>query len=466
MIKDVLVICSIPEVIALIENALSETAVIRSNVNIDKALTDVKRQFDLIFIDLILLGDDIAAPLEKTILHFRKYNPQAQFVALTPKETVRRAVEAVKLGVNDYLTYPMDSAEIHLVLETAKETTAKNLELEYLRDKFWKADWLEIIRTNNPVMRLVYENVRSVAPTIATVLLLGETGTGKGLMARLIHWHSHRSDGPFVAVHCGAIPETLIESELFGHEKGAFTGADRRRIGKFEMARDGTIFLDEIGTITPAAQIKLLQVLQDGTFSRLGAQEQLRTNARIITATNADLQQMADAGAFRRDLLYRLNVFPIEIPPLKDRLEDLPHLIDLFLANLNAKYGKAIKGVHPGVKENLQTYLWPGNLRELENVLERAYILETGDVLMPDRFPRAMMIDSKIDHFIIDNQEGLTLAKARQLAIDEFERLYLIKLLKKHKGRINSSAAEAGVTPRQLSRLVSRHGLDKKKYRQ
>jgi transcriptional regulator with GAF, ATPase, and Fis domain len=231
------------------------------------------------------------------------------------------------------------------------------------------------------------------------------------------------------------------------------------------MARDGTIFLDEIGTITPAAQIKLLQVLQDGTFSRLGAQEQLRTNARIIAATNADLQELADAGSFRKDLLYRLNVFPIEIPPLRDRLEDLPHLVDLFLTNLNAKYGKTIKGVHPEVKKNLQTYLWPGNLRELENVLERAYILETGDVLMTERFPQAMMMGSQIDH-IIDNQNELPLSKARQLAIDEFERLYLIKLLKKHNGRINVSAAEAGVTARQLSRLVSRHGLDKKKYKQ
>ncbi|MGD8835453.1 MAG: sigma-54 dependent transcriptional regulator [Desulfobacteraceae bacterium] len=465
MIKEILVICNSPEVVRLVQGAIGKKSNVNSAKGLSTALTSFNKPFDLIFIDLALLGDDIAKALEKTIQHFRKHHEQAQFVVLTPKETVRRAVEAVKLGANDYLTYPIESTEIHLVLETAKEATAKNLELEYLRDKFWKADWLEIIRTNNPVMRLVFENVRSVAPTIATVLLLGETGTGKGLMARLVHWHSHRSDGPFVAVHCGAIPETLIESELFGHEKGAFTGADRRRIGKFEMARDGTIFLDEIGTITPAAQIKLLQVLQDGTFSRLGAQGQLRTNSRIIAATNADLQQMADDGAFRRDLLYRLNVFPIEIPPLKDRPEDLPHLVDLFLTNLNAKYGKTIKRIHPGVKEKLQTYLWPGNLRELENVLERAYILETGDVLKPERFPPAMMIGSKID-LSIDNLQELPLAKARQLAIGEFERLYLVKLLKKHKGKINSSAAEAGITPRQLSRLVSRHGLDKKKYRQ
>jgi two-component system response regulator HydG len=465
MIKEILVIGDRPEVVELIRDAIGKKSNVIGIKGLSGALTSPKKQFDMIFIDLALLEDDLAGPLEETIQHFRKQHREVQFVVLAPKEKVRRAVEAVKLGANDYLIYPIDSAEIRLVLDTAKEAIAKNLELEYLRDKFWKADWLEIIHTNNPVMRQVFDNVRSVAPTIATVLLLGETGTGKGLMARLIHLHSHRSEGPFVSVHCGAIPETLIESELFGHEKGAFTGADRRRIGKFEMAQDGTIFLDEIGTITPAAQIKLLQVLQDGTFSRLGAQEQFRTNARIIAATNADLKQMAASGAFRWDLLYRLNVFPIEIPPFRDRLEDLPHLIDLFLSNLNTKYGKAIDRVHPGLIKDLHTYLWPGNLRELENVLERAYILETGDMLMPEHFPQGLKVGSKIDH-IINNREELPLSKARQLAIDEFERLYLIKLLKRHKGRINSSAAEAGITPRQLSRLVSRHGLDKKMYKQ
>ncbi len=464
MIEEILVVSDSPEVVALIHGAIGKKSNVSCEKELSGALASMKQQFDLIFIDLAPLGNDIVGPLEDAIRHFRRHHQQTQFVVLAPKENVRRAVEAVKLGANDYLTYPIESAEIRLVLETAKEGIAKNLELEYLRDKFWKSDWMEIIQTRNPAMRLVFENVRSVAPTIATVLLTGETGTGKGLMARLIHWHSHRSDGPFVAVHCGAIPETLIESELFGHEKGAFTGADRRRIGKFEMARDGTIFLDEIGTITPAAQIKLLQVLQDGTFNRLGAQEPLCTNARIIAATNADLQQMADSGVFRRDLLYRLNVFPIQIPPLRDRLEDLPHLVDLFLANLNAKYGKTIKGVHKEAVKNLQTYHWPGNLRELENVLERAHILETGDLLISEHFPQALMIGSTIDQ-IIEGQRALSLARARQLAIDEFERLYLIKLLEKNKGRINSSAAEADITPRQLSRLISRHGLDKKKYK-
>jgi transcriptional regulator with GAF, ATPase, and Fis domain len=283
-------------------------------------------------------------------------------------------------------------------------------------------------------------------------------------MAKLIHQQSHRSNGPFVTVHCGAIPDTLIESELFGHERGAFTGADRRKTGKFEMARDGTMFLDEIGTVTSATQIKLLQVLQDGTFSRVGGTEQLNTNARIIAATNADLPLMVDSGAFRGDLFYRLNVFPIELPPLRDRKEDIPHLLNLFLENLNRKYGKDINRLQEGLPETLSEYPWPGNLRELENILERAYIMEAGDALGPESFPETMMMSSRIAQSM-ENPGMLTLAEARQVAVDEFERSYLTQLLIKHGGRISPSAKEAGVSTRQLSRLISRHGLDKKNFK-
>ncbi len=335
---------------------------------------------------------------------------------------------------------------------------------ENSKDTFWESEWLDVVVTKNTDMGRVFEKIRRVSSTIATVLLLGETGTGKGLITKLIHQHSHRCNGPFVTVHCGAIPDTLIESELFGHEKGAFTGADRRKAGKFEMAVDGTMFLDEIGTITSATQIKLLQVLQDGTFSRVGGTEQLHTNARIIAATNADLQLMVESGAFRGDLYYRLNVFPIELPPLRERKEDIPHLLNLFLTNLNRKYGKDIHRLQEGLVEALSEYPWPGNLRELENILERAYIIETGDVLSPESFPETIMMSSRIAQSI-GNPGMLTLAEARQVAVDEFERTYLLQLLLKHNGRINPSAKEAGVSTRQLSRLISRHGLDKKNFK-
>jgi transcriptional regulator with GAF, ATPase, and Fis domain len=205
-------------------------------------------------------------------------------------------------------------------------------------------------------MREVFKKIRAVASTRATVLLIGETGTGKGLLARMIHMHSNRCDDPFISVHCGAIPDTLLESELFGHEKGAFTGAVRKKLGKFEMARGGTIFLDEIGTITPPAQIKLLQVLQDGTFSRVGGEEALQTDARVITATNADLTGMSERGEFRKDLYYRLNVFPIEIPPLRERVDDIPQIVEVFLKKLKQRHEKNIHSVHPHVLQVFENY--------------------------------------------------------------------------------------------------------------
>lgn len=462
--KDILIICKDADVCRLIKRKVGGTATVRAAPDFSEKWVDGGHPYDLVFFDVLQQADRAAMPFEAISRHFRHANPLVQFIALAPKEQARQAVLAVRQGASDYLTYPIDGTEIDLVMESIQQNLSKEMELEYLRDKFWKSDWLDIIHTHNPAMRGVLDRVRSVAPTIATVLLLGETGTGKGLMARLIHRHSHRAEGPFVSVHCGAIPETLIESELFGHEKGAFTGAERRKIGKFEMARDGTIFLDEIGTVTPAAQIRLLQVLQDGTFDRLGGSDIIATNARIIAATNADLQQMVEAGAFRKDLLYRLNVFPIELPPLKARREDIPHLVNLFLANLNNKYAKPIVGLQNGLLEALQGYHWPGNLRELENVLERAYILENGSTLKFDSFPDTLVAGSKIVRAIEEATE-LPLAAARQAAVAAFERSYLARLLTKNGGRINATARSADVTTRQLRRLLSKHGLDKRGYR-
>jgi DNA-binding NtrC family response regulator len=462
--KDILIICQDAEVCRLIKHKVGGTTTVHTTPDVSGKWVDTEHPYDLVFFDALQHDDLAGTRFEEIRRHFSQANPLVQFVALAPKEQARKAVMAVRQGASDYLTYPIDGAEIDLVMESIQQNLSKEMELEYLRDKFWKSDWLEIIHTHNPAMRGVLDRVRSVAPTIATVLLLGDTGTGKGLMARLIHRHSHRAEGPFVSVHCGAIPETLIESELFGHEKGAFTGAERRKIGKFEMARGGTIFLDEIGTVTPAAQIRLLQVLQDGTFDRLGGDDTIATNARIIAATNADLPQMAEAGAFRKDLLYRLNVFPIDLPPLKARREDIPHLVSLFLANLNNKYGKAIMGLQNGLMEALQGYHWPGNLRELENLLERAYILEQGGTLKFDSFPETLVAGSKIVRAIEEATE-LPLAAARQNAVDAFERSYLTRLLTKNGGRISATATSADVTPRQLRRLLTKHGLDKRGYK-
>lgn len=420
--------------------------------------------FDMIIADINLLEQHSETKNFKTLMQpFIKVNSFVKCVALCSKDETQKGLLAAKEGAFGYLLSPIDQKQVQLMVSSASTTLSRDFELDYLRDYFWKTEWLEIIQSKNARMKRIYESIRSVAPTIATVLLLGDTGTGKGMLARLIHWHSQRSEKPFIEIHCGAIPDTLIESELFGHEKGAFTSADRRKPGKFEMAKGGTIFLDEIGTITPSAQIKLLQVLQDGIFSRIGGESTLKSDVRIIAATNADLEQQVKNGEFRKDLFYRLNIFPIEIPRLNERMEDLSYLTDLFLKKLSIKYRKGIDNIHPSVLNGFKKYDWPGNIRELENILERAYILEDSSQIMPRHFPVEIILG--FDSESPDNEFAASLAQARQHAINAFERSYLTTLLEQTKGRINRAASQAQITPRQLNRLLNRHGLNKKEFK-
>ena len=462
-------ISSSAESVKLIKTALGQVADVKTAQTVAQALQSHHcSPFDLIFAELDqLLSETATDDFGKAARLFQEITPFVRFVVLTTKENVRKAVAAIRQGAWEYLTHPIDSRELLVVLESAIDAVSRDLELDYLRDRFWKTEWLSVIRSRNPVMRKVFDSVRSVAPTIATVLLQGETGTGKGLLTRLIHWHSLRCDKPFVAVHCGAIPDTLLESELFGHEKGAFTGADRRKLGKFEMACGGTIFLDEIGTITPSAQIKLLQVLQDGSYSRVGGENTLHTDARIITATNSDLRKLTEMGQFRKDLFYRLNIFQIYIPPLRERLEDLPLLAEMFINKLGAKYGKDICRIHPDVLEGFRNYDWPGNIRELENVLERAVILEASDMLLPSGFPPELVAvgSNPVSDFVETKKPELSLDEARKFVIQQFEISYIRNLLQQTRGKINVSARIAGITPRQLNRLLNRYKIDKKSYK-
>jgi DNA-binding NtrC family response regulator len=436
--------------------------------NLDGALAVFqKNPFDVIYADLTSLkGVSHGHGFTETISPFNKANPRLKVIVLAPKERIREAVKVVKSIADDYLTYPIDPSEIKLVAESLSNSLDQDLELDYLRDKFWQTDWLDFIRTRNPGMQDVLKKIRAVAPTIATAMLTGETGTGKGLMARVIHRHSNRFQDSFISVHCGAIPDTLLESELFGHEKGAFTGAARRKPGKFELARGGTILLDEIGTLSPSAQIKLLQVLQDGTFSRVGGEEVLTTDARIITATNADLAGMSDRGKFRKDLFYRLNVFPIEIPPLRERIEDIDYLSDIFLTNLNQKHGKNIRSTHPQVIRAFKNYHWPGNIRELENLMERAYILESSATLTPENFP-AELFDSNTKEAtaVMPMDAQLPLSEARRQAIDDFERQYIKELFARNKGKVSRTAEEAGISTRQLNKLMVKYGIRKEAFK-
>lgn len=456
--KDILILSRCEDEWLLISRALSHVGNIRRASDIETALTlHAQSPFDLILADIELLASHPGMPAFKSI------NPFVQFIVLCTRSNTLQAIEAVKTGAVGYLQSPVRQQDIQLVLSALSRSRYRDFELDYLRDKFWKTEWQDTIRSKNEGMKKIFKNIRSVAPTIATVLLLGETGTGKSTLARLIHRHSRRSEKPFISINCGAIPDTLIESELFGHEKGAFTGAVRKKPGRFEMAETGTIFLDEIGTISPAAQVKLLQVLQDGTFSRIGGDTMLKADVRIIAATNSDLEEAVGKGLFRKDLFYRLNVFPIEVPPLKERSEDLESLVDQFLKKLNVKYAKNIQTVLPPVLDGFRRYDWPGNIRELENILERAYILETSTVLTPDNLP--IETQAAVARDIPAPDTGQTLAQARQYAVNACEVSYLTRLLAQTNGRIRETAQQAGITTRQLNRLLTRHGLDKKQFK-
>jgi DNA-binding NtrC family response regulator len=464
--KTVLIISESQEAMDAVRACFGANCIVENASSREAALGALKsRRFDLLFVDLEILQDALDDNGYRALLEpFRQIHPGIDIIVLAPQEMIRDVVKAVKSGASDYITYPIEPEEIKYVTENLYESSIVQSELDYLRGQFWEADALQIIQTKTPPMKTVFEKVRSVAPTKSTVLLTGETGTGKGVLAALIHRHSNRRDAQFISVHCGAIPDTLLESELFGHEKGAFTGAVRRKLGKFEIAGGGTIFLDEIGTVTPAAQIKLLQVLQDGTFQRVGGEQTIAADVRVISATNVDLKEMCDHGGFRKDLYYRLNVFPIEMPPLRERIEDIPPLARGFLDKMREQGPKEIREIDPQVLEAFRRYAWPGNIRELENLMERAYILETSDVLTPESFPselfesEAFMASAPVD-------ATFTLAEVKRKALENVEKSYLKELLGRHRGKIKDSAGAARITTRQLHKLMAKHGLRKEKFK-
>ena len=423
-----------------------------------------KKRYEIVFIDIEILADfDSRGDLQSALGWFWELYPTMEIVVLAPPNRLREAVNAVKLGAANYILYPIERDEVRFVIDNISHVIKVQSELDYLRDAFWNLDALEKVQTNSPEMRTVFENIRTVAPTKSTVLLTGETGTGKGVVAKLIHQHSNRKDGPFIGVHLGAIPESLVESELFGHEKGAFTGADRRTFGKFEIARDGTIFLDEIGTISHGTQVKLLQVLQDGTFSRVGGETELTSNARVIAATNANLAEMCEDGRFRKDLFFRLNVFAIDLPPLRGRTRDIPLLVETILRRLNQTYRKSIRALHPDVMDAFIGYRWPGNIRELENIMERSYLLETSSTIMPHHVPP----DLFVSHFppLSREMDLPTLAVVRQRGVESVEKRYLLELLTAMKGRIDKTAHVAGITTRQLNKLMKKYNLKKETFK-
>jgi DNA-binding NtrC family response regulator len=417
------------------------------------------------FVDVALLRPIAGGnqPAE-TLSSFRRVVPGARVVIMSHQKEIREAISYVRDGANEYLTYPIVREEVQLVRETIERRERISSELRYRRHQSLETETFGTITSRADSMKAVLRKIRQVAPTRSTVLLTGETGTGKSFLAKTIHQNSTRAQCQFVSIHCGAIPDTLLESELFGHERGAFTGADRRRLGKFEIATGGTLFLDEIATITRAMQVKLLNVLQERTIQRLGGEREVEVDVRILAATNVDLEGMTAGGSFRKDLFYRLNVFPIEVPPLRDRRDDIPVLVDLFVGRLRPFYHKEIDGIEPAVLDALLAYRWPGNIRELENLLERAFILETSRNLTASSFPEELFASGRPNSRIrLDTSESL--AEVRTRAASAAEREYLKRQLEAHRGRISLTATAAGITPRQLNKLMTKHGLRKEDFR-
>jgi Nif-specific regulatory protein len=409
--------------------------------------------FDLVLTDYRMPGMDGIQLLRE----LKRLNPEVMVVVLTAFGTVGTAVAAMKEGAYDYLNKPIDLDELLLLIqrvENGVSLSRENRELrEQLREKF-KVDF--IISTSRR-MEEALNLVKRVAPSPATVLILGESGTGKELIARAIHFSSPRAEKPLVKVNCAALPESLLESELFGHEKGAFTGAVGRRIGRFEQADQGTIFLDEIGDLSPALQSKLLRVLQEKEFERVGSSQPLKVDVRVIAATNRNLEDAIKKGTFREDLYYRLNVVTISLPPLRERKEDIPPLIEHFLKKYSGENQKPVVSFSKEARDLLMNYHYPGNIRELENIIERAVVLSRGDSITTQDLPLNLR-ESKVEDLMKEGAGGRSLPEI----LEEIERLRINQALGKSHGVQTKAAEELGISERVLRYKMKKYGMGEK----
>ncbi len=381
-------------------------------------------------------------------------------IVTTAFGSIDRVVEAMRLGAYDFLTKPIDPTNLKLVMDRALKQRALQDEVLRLRQQLKESYSFNNIISRNPKMHAIFELVRHIAGTKSTVLIEGETGTGKELIAKAIHYSSEERQGNLVAINCAALPESLLESELFGHERGAFTSAEARRKGRFELADKGTIFLDEIGDVSQAMQAKLLRVLQEKRFERVGGHESIEVDVRVVTATNKNLEKEVKENRFREDLFYRLNVIKIDLPPLRERPEDIPLLITHFL-NKFARTNEAPKKMAPEAMERLLSYRWPGNVRELENAIERASVTTVGDTIPLDKLPPRItgLAQEEHPHFEIDLKHPLP--HYLRLATEQIERQYILKALEKCRGNVGRCAELCGLSRRSVSGKISLYEIDK-----
>jgi two-component system response regulator PilR (NtrC family) len=407
---------------------------------------------DMVITDIRLPdGDGI-----EILRHVKAASPETVVVVMTAYGTTETAVAALKLGAHDYLTKPFDIDELRIVVRGALEARELTEENRRLKAELRSRHGLERLLGVSSAMAALFDLVRSVAPTSSTVLLSGESGTGKELAARAIHALSPRHELPFVSINCGALPENLLESELFGHMKGSFTDAHQNKKGLFEVAHRGTLFLDEVGETPPAMQVKLLRALQEKKIRRVGGTDEIEVDVRVISATNVSLEELVKEKRFREDLFYRLQVIPVRTPPLRERREDIPLLAEHFRSRFNEEMGKRVAKISEEAMGLLERYRWPGNVRELENVIERAVALETTEAVLKERLPDTLR---GVRPELMPNAPELGPGFSLDEHLLGIERAFLHSALSRAAGDRAAAADLLGVTPRSLRYLISKHGI-------
>ncbi|MEE8319861.1 MAG: sigma-54 dependent transcriptional regulator [bacterium] len=412
----------------------------------EEAVEKVQKNFyNIVIMDLKMAG---IGGLE-ALKHIKEISQAIQVLIVTAYASVDSAVDAMRSGALNYLTKPVDLDELKILVEKTMEVSDLAVENESLRAQLTSSLQISDIIGNSSKIMELFETIRMVAPTEATVLILGESGTGKELVADAIHHNSPRASNPLIKVNCAALPESLLESELFGHEKGSFTGAVSRREGRFKLADSGSLFLDEIGEMSFTLQAKLLRVIQDKTFERVGGTETIAVDVRLIVATNKDLDNEVKEGRFREDLFYRLNVIPITLPPLRERREDIPVLAEHFLTIISERNKKGLRGFSPSAMDLLTRNQWKGNVRELENVVERAVIMTRGELVQPEDLPANLRPG--------ESEEPIGVTPGRPLS--EVEKEAIIKTLELTGGNRTEAAKLLGIGRRTLQYKLKEYGL-------
>jgi len=419
-------------------------------VSADEAIQKVTDETpDVVLLDIVMPGADGLAVLKQ----MRTLHPECQIIMLTGLNTARTAFTAKGTGAFDYVTKPFDVEELRMRVEHAVEKVQLSRELERLKEEVGRKYGIDHVIGKSKQIIDVFKAVSMVAAKKSTVLITGESGTGKELIARAIHYNSDRRSKPFVVVNCAALPDTLIESELFGYEKGAFTNASQKKVGRFELAHAGTLFLDEIGELNLGTQAKFLRAVEQETFTRLGGTDDIKVDVRVIAASNRDLEQAARAGEFRPDLFYRLNVVSLFLPPLRERREDIALLLDHFLRLKAQEHSIAPKALSPEVVDFFTSYYWPGNIRELENLIERLTILTPHETVMLRDLPAGMR---STDHTATLKEDVLSGARPLSDAVDEFERELIVKALQRTGFNQTKAASLLGTSRRILKYRIEK----------